>query len=121
MHSFIIWSCFCIAALDMSLAEAVPPANIIKPYVSVANNLLIISPGCCGESHCSPTPSGLKTNSLRAKEDQTVGIRLLSRAIEEPLRQIVENAGEDAAVVLNAVKAGKGAYGWAVPGATALP
>ncbi len=45
-------------------------------------------------------------------EDQTVGIRILSRAIEEPLRQIVENAGEDAAVVLNAVKAGKGAYGY---------
>ena len=47
-----------------------------------------------------------------ANEDQTVGIRLLARAIEEPLRQIVENAGEDAAVVLNAVKAGKGAYGY---------
>ncbi|MFM1887203.1 MAG: molecular chaperone GroEL [Pseudomonadota bacterium] len=45
-------------------------------------------------------------------EDQTVGVRLLARAIEEPLRQIVENAGEDAAVVLNAVKAGKGAYGY---------
>ncbi len=36
-----------------------------------------------------------------ANEDQTVGIRILSRAIEEPLRQIVDNAGEDAAVVLN--------------------
>jgi chaperonin GroEL len=47
-----------------------------------------------------------------ANEDQTVGIRLLARAIEEPLRQIVENAGEDAAVVLNAVKAGKGSYGY---------
>ncbi len=47
-----------------------------------------------------------------ANEDQTVGIRILSRAIEEPLRQIVENAGEDAAVILNAVKAGKGSYGY---------
>jgi chaperonin GroEL len=47
-----------------------------------------------------------------ANEDQTVGIRILSRAIEEPLRQIVENAGEDAAVVLNQVKGGKGAYGY---------
>jgi chaperonin GroEL len=47
-----------------------------------------------------------------ANEDQTVGIRILSRSIEEPLRQIVENAGEDAAVVLNTVKAGKGAYGY---------
>jgi chaperonin GroEL len=47
-----------------------------------------------------------------ANEDQTVGIRILARSIEEPLRQIVENAGEDAAVVLNQVKSGKGAYGY---------
>src|SRR5690606_37609329 len=47
-----------------------------------------------------------------SNEDQTVGIRLLARVLEEPLRQIVENAGEDAAVVLNAVRAGKGAYGY---------
>jgi len=47
-----------------------------------------------------------------ANEDQTVGIRILARSIEEPLRQIVENAGEDAAVILNAVKAGKGSYGY---------
>jgi chaperonin GroEL len=47
-----------------------------------------------------------------ANEDQTVGIRILARSIEEPLRQIVDNAGEDAAVILNAVKAGKGAYGY---------
>ena len=47
-----------------------------------------------------------------ANEDQTVGIRILARSIEEPLRQIVENAGEDAAVILNQVRAGKGAYGY---------
>ena len=47
-----------------------------------------------------------------ANEDQTVGIRILARSIEEPLRQIVENAGEDAAVILNEVKSGKGAYGY---------
>jgi chaperonin GroEL len=47
-----------------------------------------------------------------ANEDQTIGIRILARAIEEPLRNIVENAGEDAAVILNQVKAGKGAYGY---------
>ncbi|MFM2290049.1 MAG: molecular chaperone GroEL, partial [Pseudomonadota bacterium] len=47
-----------------------------------------------------------------ANEDQTVGIRILTRAIEEPLRQIVENAGEDAAVILNKVKEGKGSYGY---------
>jgi chaperonin GroEL len=47
-----------------------------------------------------------------ANEDQTVGIRILARSIEEPLRQIVENAGEDAAVVLNRVRDGKGAFGY---------
>jgi chaperonin GroEL len=47
-----------------------------------------------------------------ANEDQTVGIRILSRAIEEPLRQIVDNAGEDAAVILNRVKEGKAAFGY---------
>jgi chaperonin GroEL len=47
-----------------------------------------------------------------ANEDQSVGIRILSRSIEEPLRQIVENAGEDAAVILNRVKEGKGAFGY---------
>jgi len=47
-----------------------------------------------------------------ANEDQSVGVRILSRSIEEPLRQIVDNAGEDAAVVLNRVKEGKGAFGW---------
>ncbi|HSD73963.1 MAG TPA: chaperonin GroEL [Steroidobacteraceae bacterium] len=44
--------------------------------------------------------------------DQGVGIKILSRAIEEPLRQIVENAGEDGAVVLNKVKEGKGNFGY---------
>ena len=45
-------------------------------------------------------------------EDQAVGVKILSRAIEEPLRQIVENAGEDAAVILNRVKEGKGSFGY---------
>jgi chaperonin GroEL len=44
--------------------------------------------------------------------DQDVGIKILHRALEEPLRQIVSNAGEDASVVLNAVVAGKGNYGY---------
>jgi chaperonin GroEL len=47
-----------------------------------------------------------------SNEDQQVGVRILSRSIEEPLRQIVDNAGEDAAVVLNRVKEGKGSFGY---------
>ncbi len=44
--------------------------------------------------------------------DQDVGIKILHRALEEPLRQIVSNAGADASVVLNAVVAGEGNYGY---------
>src|SRR5450631_2477013 len=47
-----------------------------------------------------------------SNEDQKYGIKILARAIEEPLRQIVDNAGEDAAVILNKVRDGKGSYGY---------
>jgi chaperonin GroEL len=47
-----------------------------------------------------------------ANDDQHHGIKILARAIEEPLRQIVANAGEDAAVVLNRVREGKGNFGY---------
>ena len=45
-------------------------------------------------------------------DDQNVGINILRRAIEEPLRQIVANSGHDASVVLNEVAAGDGNYGF---------
>lgn len=45
-------------------------------------------------------------------EDQTHGINLLLRAMEAPLRQISTNAGAEASVVTNAVKNGKGNYGY---------
>jgi chaperonin GroEL len=45
-------------------------------------------------------------------DDQNVGIKILRRAVEEPLRQIVRNAGGDASVVLNAVAKGKGNFGY---------
>ena len=45
-------------------------------------------------------------------DDQNVGIKILERALEEPLRQIVSNAGNDASVILNDVVKGKGNYGY---------
>jgi chaperonin GroEL len=45
-------------------------------------------------------------------EDQTTGIEIVKRAIEEPLRQIAANAGKEGAVVAQNVKAGKGDYGY---------
>ncbi|MDI3259386.1 MAG: chaperonin GroEL [Sinobacteraceae bacterium] len=47
-----------------------------------------------------------------ANEDQQVGINILKRAIQEPLRMIVRNAGEEPSVVLNKVAEGKGAFGY---------
>jgi|TARA_R110001599_G_scaffold119776_1_gene290434 chaperonin GroEL len=44
--------------------------------------------------------------------DQTVGINLLRRAMEAPLRQIVENAGEEGSVVADKVKQGEGSFGY---------
>jgi chaperonin GroEL len=44
--------------------------------------------------------------------DQDMGVKILLRAAEEPLRQIVANAGEDGSVVLNKVREGKGNYGY---------
>ena len=54
------------------------------------------------------TLGGLKGEN----HDQDMGIKIAMRAMEEPLRQIVANAGESADVVLNAVEAGEGNYGY---------
>jgi chaperonin GroEL len=45
-------------------------------------------------------------------EDQNVGIAIAARSMQEPLRQIVTNAGEEASVVLNNVREGEGNYGY---------
>jgi chaperonin GroEL len=44
--------------------------------------------------------------------DETTGMKIVFRAIEEPLRQIVSNAGGEGAVVANAVREGKGDFGY---------
>ena len=45
-------------------------------------------------------------------EDQNVGIGIALRALESPLRQIISNAGEEASVVLDKIKVGKGNFGF---------
>ena len=51
-------------------------------------------------------------NLKGANDDETTGINIVLRAIEEPLRQIVANAGEEGAVVVQKVKDGEGDYGY---------
>ena len=45
-------------------------------------------------------------------EDETTGIRIIAKAIEEPLRQIAENAGVEASVIINKVREGKADFGY---------
>ena len=52
------------------------------------------------------------TNLKGANDDQTAGIRIVSRALEEPLRMIVANAGMEPSVVLAKVLEGKGNFGY---------
>jgi chaperonin GroEL len=47
-----------------------------------------------------------------ANEDEQTGIAIIARSIEEPLRQIVANAGGEGAVVVNKVRGGKDDYGY---------
>src|SRR5690349_16677016 len=51
-------------------------------------------------------------DSLKLTDEQSVGVRIIRRAIEEPLRQIVGNAGEEGSIVVNKVREGKGNFGF---------
>jgi chaperonin GroEL len=54
-----------------------------------------------------------KLNGLKlANEDQGTGVEIVRRALEEPIRQIVANAGVEASVVVNKVKDGKDDFGF---------
>lgn len=54
-----------------------------------------------------------KLDSLKSdNQDIMSGVKIIRRAIEEPIRQIVKNAGEEGSVILNKVKEGKGGYGY---------
>ena len=47
-----------------------------------------------------------------ANEDETTGIRIVARAIEEPLRQIAANAGVEGSVIINKIREGEGDFGY---------
>jgi chaperonin GroEL len=51
-------------------------------------------------------------DGLNLENDQAIGVEIVRRALEEPIRQIVENAGLEGSVVVNKVKESKGAMGF---------
>jgi len=55
-----------------------------------------------------------KLEKLELEGDVQFGVKIIRRALEEPLRQMARNAGVDAAVVVKEVRAGSGSYGYNV-------
>ena len=54
-----------------------------------------------------------KVKAVKAdNSDQEMGLKILARALEEPIRQIVANSGEEPSVIVNKVKEGKGNFGY---------
>jgi chaperonin GroEL len=51
-------------------------------------------------------------DALKLNDEQAVGVRIIRRSIEEPLRQIVGNAGEEGSIVVQKVRDGKGNFGF---------
>lgn len=68
----------------------------------------IVPGGGTAYIRCLPSLADLKG----ANADETTGIAIVRRAIEEPLRQIVENAGLEGAVIVQKVKEGSGDFGF---------
>ena len=68
----------------------------------------IVPGGGVAYIRCLDSLEGFKGDN----DDETTGIRIVKRAIEEPLRQIVNNAGLEGAVVVNEVRNGKGDFGY---------
>jgi chaperonin GroEL len=68
----------------------------------------IIPGGGVAYLRCLKKLDGIKTEN----DDQKIGIEIIRRAVEEPIRWIVQNAGLEGSVVVNKVKEGKDDYGF---------
>ena len=68
----------------------------------------IVPGGGVAYLRCLPALEKMKVDN----EDEKVGVEIIRRALEEPLRQIVENAGLDGSVIVDKVKAGKDDFGF---------
>jgi chaperonin GroEL len=56
--------------------------------------------------------AGMSLDKLSASDDEQFGVKIVKKAIEEPLRWIANNAGAEGSIVLDKVKNGKGAFGF---------
>lgn len=96
------------AATEVEMKEKKDRVNDALSATRAAVEEGIIPGGGIGYIRALSVLDGMKGDN----EDETTGIAIVRRALEEPLRQIVENAGGDGAVVVQKVKEGQGDYGY---------
>ncbi len=96
------------AASEMEMKEKKDRVDDALHATRAAIEEGIIPGGGVGYIRAITKLEGLKGEN----EDQTTGIEIVKRAIEEPLRQIVVNAGKEGAVIVQKVREGKGDFGY---------
>jgi len=96
------------AATEVEMKEKKDRVNDALSATRAAVEEGIIPGGGVGYIRAIDALANLKGDN----EDENTGIKIIRRAIEEPLRQIVENAGGDGSVVVQKVKEGKGDFGY---------
>jgi len=96
------------AATEMEMKEKTMRVDDAVHAVHAAVEEGIVAGGGVALLRASKVLDKLKS----ANEDQQIGINILKRALQEPLRAIVRNAGDEPSVVLDKVAAGKGAFGY---------
>ncbi|MDR0814217.1 MAG: chaperonin GroEL [Bacteroidales bacterium] len=96
------------AATEVEMKEKKDRVNDALSATRAAVEEGIIAGGGVAYIRAIPSLDKLKGDN----DDETTGIAIVRRALEEPLRQIVENAGLDGAVVVQKVREGKGDYGY---------
>jgi len=96
------------AATEVEMKEKKDRVNDALSATRAAIEEGIIAGGGVSYIRAMSALDGMKGDN----EDETTGVAIVRRSLEEPLRQIVENAGLDGAVIAQKVKEGKGDYGY---------
>ncbi len=96
------------AATEVEMKEKKDRVNDALSATRAAVEEGIIPGGGVAYIRAMSALDGLKGDN----DDETTGVAIVRRSLEEPLRQIVENAGLDGAVIAQKVKEGKGDYGY---------
>lgn len=96
------------AATEVEMKEKKDRVNDALSATRAAVEEGIIAGGGVSYIRAMASIDGMKGDN----EDETTGIKIVYRALEEPLRQIAENAGQDGAVIAQKVKEGKADFGY---------